>query len=137
MGRLKKYPLGALSGLAAAGALSFFAPELTPDGWLEAPFALSFVVIGMAVEGLLHWGFGWYVDPKLKELKSEREATLKLDKVARHEQKGNLSHAEAQRIRARIATRDVVGDPAPRGPRGHYKKKSGLGPPPALPPGVG
>lgn len=125
IGKLRQIPLGALLGLAVAGAFRFVRPDLSPGGWMEAPFALFCAACGILLERTGHYAFGWYVDARLKHLAARYEARVELAKLRDYEKQGVLSQADVRRIAARIARRDVAGGPRPQGrPRGPYKKKT-------------
>ena len=122
--KLRRYPPGALFGLSLAAAVHLFSPSLRPKGWLEAPFAVSCVVLGVALQALLHWGVGWWVDPTLEDLRLSREAQLKLAKLEHYAEAGMISQEDARRLRDKIAKHDVAGDPKPRRSRSSYRKRA-------------
>lgn len=136
--KLRQIPLGALLGLAVAGAIRFLRPDLSPDGWMEAPFALFCVASGILIERAIHYSLGWYVDARLKHLAARYEARMEMQKLRVYEKEGVLNQADVRRIAAKIARRDVAGGvrppSKPRGPRGPYQRKTaapGSGDPPA------
>jgi hypothetical protein len=114
-----------LLGLAVAGGIHFLGPDISPDGWTEAPFTLFCIICGMLMERSIHYTFGWYVDARLRHQAARYEAALELRKLRIYEKEGVLNQADARRIAARIARRDISGGPRPTGkPRGPYKKKA-------------
>lgn len=122
--KLKQYPLGAILGLVGAAVANIVAPDLTPDGWMEAPFTLSCVAAGILIERSLHYFLGWYVDPRIHHLAASREARIQLAKLREYEKAGVIGVADARRIAARIAVRDVAGGlPLAYRPRGSYQKR--------------
>jgi len=125
IGQFRLIPLGALLGLTVAGAIHFTRPDLSPGGWMEAPFALFCAACGILLERTFYKIFGWFVDARFRHLAAWYEARLELRKLRRYEKDGVLNQMDARRIAARIAKRDVAGGPGPKGkPRGPYKKKS-------------
>lgn len=123
--RLKQYPLGAMLGIVTAATMNYAAPELTPEGWMQAPFTLACVAAGILVERSAHYVIGWYLDPKVHHLAASREARIQLAKLRGYEKAGTITAAEARKIAAKIAKRDVAGgSPTSVGkPRGPYKKR--------------
>ena len=113
--------LGALVGLAVAAVAQWLEPGPTPLTWSDGPFALESMVVGMAVQGLLHLTLGWYVDPKLHQLRAGREADLQLAELERAEASGILEKEECARIRARITRRKIAGGFKARRKRGPNK----------------
>ncbi len=134
IGKLRQIPLGALLGLTVAGGVRFLRPDLSPEGWMEAPFALFCAGCGILVERAVHYGLGWLVDARLRHLAAAYEARMEMGKLRRYEKAGVLNQSDARRIAAHIAKRDVAGGPGPQGrPRGPYKKKPPASPGPSLP----
>jgi hypothetical protein len=134
--KLRQYPLGAMLGIVTAASMNYLAPELTPDGWMQAPFTLSCVAGGMLLERTLHYMIGWYLDPQVHHAAVSREARIRLAKLREYQRAGVITEEDARRIAAQIAKRDVAGSlkPAPRVPRGPYKKKKkGIVPKPEAP----
>ena len=124
IGKLREVPLGALLGLTVAGGIKFTRPDLSPDGWMEAPFALFCAGCGILLERTVHYTIGWFVDARLRHLAAWYEARVEMRKLRRYEKEGVLNQVDARRIAARIAKRDIAGGPGPKGKtRGPYKKK--------------
>ena len=134
--KLKHYPLGAMLGIVTAASMNYLAPELTPDGWMQAPFTLSCIAGGMLLERTAHYVIGWYLDPQVHHAAVSREARIRLAKLREYQKAGIISESDAKRMAARIAKRDVGGSltPLTRPPRGPYKKKSKSPAPPPEPP---
>jgi hypothetical protein len=122
--KLRQYPLGAMLGIVTAASMNYLAPELTPDGWMQAPFTLSCIAGGMLLERTLHYMVGWYLDPRVHHAAVSREARIRLAKLREYQRAGVISEADAKRMAAQIAKRDVTGSlkPIARPPRGPYKK---------------
>ena len=130
--KLKQYPLGAMLGIVTAASMNYLVPELTPDGWMQAPFTVSCIAAGMLLERTLHYVIGWYLDPRVQHLGASREARIQLAKLREYQQAGIIPEKDAKRLAAQIAKRDVAGTHfIPRGPRGPYRKRTK---PPADPP---
>jgi hypothetical protein len=138
IGKFRQIPLGALLGLTVAGAVRFLQPDLSPEGWMEAPFAIFCVAAGILVERAAHYTLGWLVDTRLRHLAARYEARMELGKLHRYEKDGLVNQMDARRIAARIARRDVAGISGPKGkPRGPYQRKPKAAaphPPPPPPP---
>lgn len=137
VGRLKQYPLGAIAGLVGAAAANLTAPELVPDGWMEAPFTLACVAAGMLLERTLHYAVGWYLDPTIQHLAASREAKKSMAKLHYYKSIGYLTETQAAGIAANIARRDIAGRTraavVPRGPRTPYKRRPKAPAVPAVP----
>jgi hypothetical protein len=130
IGKFRLYSWGVLLGLGLAGAIYFFTPALRDKVWLDAPLALSCVVVGMLVERAVRYFIGWNLNARLQHLAARREAHLELAKLRDYEKRGLISHADARVIAARIAKRDVAGGARPGKPRGPYKKRRQSSAPP-------
>ena len=133
--KLRQYPLGAMLGIVTAASMNYLAPELTPDGWMQAPFTLSCIAGGMLLERTLHYVVGWYLDPRVHHAGVSREARIRLAKLREYQLAGIISEADAKRMAAQIAKRDVTGSltQIARAPRGPYKKKKRAPAPPPSP----
>lgn len=106
--------------------MNYLAPELTPEGWMQAPFTLACVAAGILVERTAHYVIGWYLDPKVHHLAATREARIQFAKLREYEKAGTITAPEAKKIAAKIAKRDVAGGSGTTlgKPRGPYKKRS-------------
>jgi hypothetical protein len=90
------------------------------------------MIVGMTVEGLLHYFLGWYVEPKFHQLRARREAELQLEDLDRAERDGSLDKDECGRIRARITRRKIAGGFKPRRRRGPNRIRPLEAPPPIV-----
>ena len=108
-------------GLAGAIVHKWLEPGSDPVSWSDGGEALEGMIIGMTVEGLLHYFLGWYVEPKFHQLRARREAALQLEDLDKAERAGVLSKEECDKIRARITRRKIAGGFKPRRGRGPNK----------------
>jgi hypothetical protein len=106
---LKKVPFGGALGVALAGALLWFAPHLVPDGWKTEAVVGVFLAAGVVIHRIGESLFGWFAEPAARHLRARWEAALQLRKIERYRKQRLLDAAEARRLAAAIARKDVTG----------------------------
>ena len=129
LGSLK---LGALVGLGSAIVAQWLEPGSPPVSWSDGGDAVEFMIVGMALEGLLHYFAGWYVEPKFRQLRARREADLQLEDLDQAARDGVLDEAECHKIRARITRRKIAGGFKARRRRGPNKLRPAPVPAPVV-----
>lgn len=108
LGWLKKVPFGGAVGVALAGALLWFAPDVIPEGWKVEAVVGVFLAAGVVVHRLLGALLGWFVEPATRHLRSRWEAALKLRKIERYQRLGAIPPADARRLITAVAKKDVT-----------------------------
>jgi hypothetical protein len=132
--KYKHLPLGAAVGSAVAFGMLLINPGLMPDGWSRGWIIAAFGIGGVALERLLHWIFGRWIDPLLAHWGAKWTARLELDRLKVFQGRGMIDEVEAGRIKKRIAKRAVAGGPRPVTNRpATYRKRRPPAPPPAPP----
>ena len=128
--RLRGYSWGALLGLAVTGALTLSLPTIHQKPWLELPLAMLCVAAGMLLERAARYFLSAEIDSWVQHLAARREADRELRKLRAYRKSRMIPEPEARRIAARISKRDVQGGKKPGHPRGPYRKRSAVTPPP-------
>jgi hypothetical protein len=124
--RLKSLSVG---GAAGAALLAWWLWQ-QPQHPFDVAFSLLLAVgaiAGMAVQGLLSWLAGWFVNPLLRHLEAAWEARLEQWRLSVAARRGAITETEARRIASRIARRDVKGESGPYEPprqRNRFPKSS-------------
>ena len=128
--RLRGYSWGALLGVAVTGALTLGLPVIHGKPWLELPLAMLCVAAGMLLERAARYFLSAEIDSWVQHLAARREADRELRKLRAYRKSRLIPEPEARRIAARISKRDVQGGKKPGHPRGPYRKRSAVTPPP-------
>jgi hypothetical protein len=129
--KYKHLPLGAAVGSAVAFGALLVDPDLKPDTWTRGWFISAFGIGGVALERLLQWAFGRWVDPLLTHWGAKWTARLELNRLKGFQQEGLINEEDAGKLKEKIAKRAVAGGPKPvRNRPATYRKRR---PPPPTP----
>jgi hypothetical protein len=127
----KHLPLGAAVGSAVAFGALLIDPDLKPDTWSRGWFISALGIGGVALERLLQWAFGRWVDPLLTHWGAKWTARLELKRLKDFQQEGLINQEDAGKLKERIAKRAVAGGPKPvRNRPATYRKRRPPPPPP-------
>lgn len=129
---LRRYPVGALTGIVLTGILTLLTDAVPAKPWLELPIALICVPGCMLIERLLDWRYSGKVDARMRHSAAHEDAKIALEKLLEYEKDGRINKPDAHKLAATIAKRDVAGGPRHAKARGGYRKRAEKGAPPTV-----